>query len=84
MGIGSQLGEHILQPVIQRAGSELGKDAMYGINCKNRSDDEVYNGLKPLKTQYSIVPLFHYSIVRAKNSGFSKYPILKFSCKNSD
>ena len=61
MGIGSQLGEHILQPVIQRAGSELGKDAMYGINYKNRSDDEVYNGLKPLKTQYSIVPLFHYS-----------------------
>ena len=41
MGLGSRLGEHILQPVIQRAGSELGEDAMYGVNGKNRSDEEV-------------------------------------------
>jgi hypothetical protein len=38
----------------------------YWVNGKIRFDDKVYNGLYPLKTHYSIVPLFHYSMIEVK------------------
>jgi hypothetical protein len=33
---------------------------------KSQLDDKVLNGLYPLKTHYSIIPLFHYSMIEAK------------------
>jgi hypothetical protein len=38
----------------------------YWVNGKIRPDDKGENGLYPLETHYSIVPLFHYSMIEAK------------------
>jgi hypothetical protein len=59
-------------PALRACGSET--ILQYWVNSKIRLEDKVLNGLYPLKTHYSIVPLFHYSMIEAKIHALKNTP----------
>ncbi|MGD9046258.1 MAG: hypothetical protein PVG06_21295 [Desulfobacterales bacterium] len=59
-------------PALRTTGSE--GILQYWVNNKNQFDDKVLNGFYPLKTHYSNVPLFHYSMIEAKTHALKNTP----------